>query len=114
MGILYAISILSFCVLLWAAIAIARHIRATQPAEEPILTVETPKPTQPRVISPITPFEPEPTLPVNGRAPAPPTRPRRTPTTNRMDWTDTDLGNLNDPQPSRARTSNLPPGPRPF
>jgi hypothetical protein len=120
MGILFAISIFAFCALLWAAVSIARHIRATKPAEEPFVAVETQKPTQPRVISPVTPFEPEATLPVNGRAPAAPTRPRRPSTvpSNRMDWAyfNKDLGDLNDsPQTSRSRTPKPPAsGPRPI
>ena len=34
MGILYAISILAFAALLWAALSVARHVRHSQPVDE--------------------------------------------------------------------------------
>lgn len=43
MGILYAISILAFAALLWAALSIARHIRHSHTTEETTLP-PTPKP----------------------------------------------------------------------
>ena len=43
MGILYAISILAFAALLWAALSIARHIRHSHSTDEAVV-LPTPKP----------------------------------------------------------------------
>jgi hypothetical protein len=46
MGILYAISILAFCALLWAALSIARHVRKSRPPASP--NEDLPHPPNPR------------------------------------------------------------------
>jgi hypothetical protein len=70
MGILYAISILAFSALLWAALSVARHIRHSPPVDEP--APSTPPPV-PKPLAGDRPFlEPLRTEPARPAAPSQP------------------------------------------
>jgi hypothetical protein len=67
MGILYAISILAFAALLWAALSVARHVRLSQPVDE------APLPPARKPSTGERPFlEPESTVAPSAPAPARP------------------------------------------